>query len=357
MPTHYSQSARTGDEGIDFIRLTCTRSNALFLERPRQDIGIDGHIELLNQSGEPTGAIAFIQAKAGSSYISHTGNYQIKADRAHFETWSKYTNPVIGIVYNPSAQNAYWVSITEYLQSHPKNIQTGPYVIEAPLQQPFSQQQFAQLQTYIETQHAKLGKLSPQKLIDQYFSADAVAKIDCLTQLFSMYRWTSLICFFLHQVLRIEEEQSVLGQLIFLISFYRDYIDRPYYEFNSMPKDNPALKSLAQKCIAGYGRSEVIKMLSTIDENGLERGSIGNLIETQLEHIPGIENILREIAENRALESELRGYSVLILAGFLGYSDANFYHSLLENANDMFYIETLHWALEWGIDEPLDNDE
>jgi len=188
LPTHYSQSARTGDEGIDFIRLTCTRSNALFLERPRQDIGIDGHIELLNQSGEPTGAIAFVQAKAGLSYISNAGNYQIKTDKVHFETWSKYTSPVIGIVYNPSAQDARWVSITEYIQSHPNSIQTGPYVIEASAQQPFSQQQFTKLQIYIETQHAKLGILSPQKLIDQYFSADVVAKIDCLTQLLTPSR-------------------------------------------------------------------------------------------------------------------------------------------------------------------------
>jgi hypothetical protein len=62
---------------------------AIFLDRSQKDIGTDGYIELFNLNGEPTGAIAFIQSKGGLFYLSTTGLYQIKADKKHFETWSR----------------------------------------------------------------------------------------------------------------------------------------------------------------------------------------------------------------------------------------------------------------------------
>jgi Domain of unknown function (DUF4365) len=236
MPTRYSESDHMGDEAVNFIRTICTNSRqALFWDEPGKDIGIDAHLDLLNKNGEPTGAIALIQSKGGLSYIK-TGRYLIKADKKHFETWSKYNNPVIGIVYNPDLREARWVSISEHLQSHPNCIPEGPYVIEAPPDQPFSLEGFNKFYSYVTEQHAKLGSSTAQMLIDQYFSGDNITKVESLVQLFSFYRWTSLACFFFHQVLRVEEEPTILEQLTYFISFYRSYPDRFYNVKNTMPK-------------------------------------------------------------------------------------------------------------------------
>jgi hypothetical protein len=98
--------------------------------------------------------------------------------------------------------------------------------------------------------------------------------------------------------------------------------------------------------------------MSTIDEeNGLDRESFGQLVAAQLTHISDIENILCEIAKDSTLESQTRGYAILILAAFVGYSVASFYQSILEHENDSLIVETLHWALELEIDQPEENTE
>src|SRR3712207_6730689 len=90
-----------GDAGMDFIALTCSRSGAFFLPRPRQDVGVDGHVECRDAEGAPTGAIALVQSKAGTSDIPASGRCRVRADKGHFELWSRLTLPVIGVVYNP----------------------------------------------------------------------------------------------------------------------------------------------------------------------------------------------------------------------------------------------------------------
>ena len=362
MATHYSKSSHMGDKATNFIREICTNSEkALFIDSSEKDIGIDAHLDILFENGEPTGAFALIQSKGGLSRItiskrSKSEQYKIQADKKHFETWSRYKNPVIGIVYNPNRHDARWVSITEHLQSHPNCIETGPYVIYAPQDQPFSLEGFTKFQDYVMEHYNRLGNDSAQILIDQYFSGDTVQKYEFLVQLFNSYRWTSLSCFFFHQVLRIEEEPAILRELIYIIGAYQHFA---YHFTDTMPNHSASLKSLAQKCIAEFGKIEVLKMMTTIDEeHGLaDWDSIGYNIAMQLRPIPNIKGILRQIAGDSFLEPEMRGYAILILAAFLDYSDRSFYQSLLQNEIDSFVIETLYWALERGIENGEDEHE
>src|SRR5229473_7541338 len=115
MSTRYPESAHIGDEAINFIRCTCTDSRRAIFREMGKDIGIDGLIELLNQIGEDTGAYAWIQSK-GSSSPTTRDRYQLRADKKHFETWSKIKYPpVIGIVYNSVLKKARWVNISKHL--------------------------------------------------------------------------------------------------------------------------------------------------------------------------------------------------------------------------------------------------
>jgi len=358
-----------GDKATNFIREICTNSEkALFIDSSEKDIGIDAHLDILFENGEPTGAFALIQSKGGLSRItkskrSKSEQYKIQADKKHFETWSRYKNPVIGIVYNPNRHDARWVSISEHLQSHPNCIETGPYVIYAPQDQPFSLEGFTKFQHYVMEYHNRLSNDPAQILIDQYFSGDIVKKYESLVQLFNSYRWTSLSCFFFHQVLRIEEEPTILRELSFIIGAYQYYT---YHLTDTKYNQDTFLISLAQKCIAGYGKIEVLKMMTAFDEeeDGLEEGSIGQLVALQLKYIPNIKGILSEIARDRLVEPVKRGYAILILAAILDYSDRLFYQSLLQHEQSLlpnkinsFVIETLYWALEWVIEDDEDEHE
>ena len=273
MATQYSKSSHMGDKATNFIREICTNSEkALFIDSSEKDIGIDAHLDILFENGEPTGAFALIQSKGGLSRItkskqSKSEQYKIQADKKHFETWSRYKNPVIGIVYNPNRHDARWVSISEHLQSHPNCIETGPYVIYAPQDQPFSLEGFTKFQHHVMEHHNRLSNDPAQILMDQYFSGDIVKKYESLVQLFNSYRWTSLSCFFFHQVLRIEEEPTILRELSSIIGAYQYFT---YHLTDTKYNQDASLISLAQKCIAGFGKIEVLKMMTAIDEeNGV----------------------------------------------------------------------------------------
>jgi hypothetical protein len=121
-----------------------------------------------------------------------------------------------------------------------------------------------------------------------------------------------------------------------------------------MPENDVHLRSLAQKCFADFGEKEVLKMMSTVNQEN-EEHSLRELVAIQLKYIPNIKEILCVIAGDSFLEPLIRGYAILILAGFLDYFNASFYQSLLQSENDSYVIETLQWALEWGIEESAED--
>lgn len=341
-------STLVGDEGMDFIALTCSRSGAFFLPRIRQDVGIDAHLEIRDSDGKPTGAIALIQSKAGMSYISRAGEYFIRADKEHFAVWPRYRLSVIGVVYNPQKRDARWVNISAHLRSHPESIKNGPFRIVAPGSQPFSEEEFSQFQEAIEHAHVQLGSKLENDLVNDYLLGDDSGKEQALTELFAEYRWSALSCFFFHHALRIETEPLLIAYLTELISFYRHHDDRWYDAENVCP---PELKVLASKYISSFGEVEVIKILSIVDpETGFERGTLGQLVAIQICAITGARHILRQIVGNRTLRDIIRWGAVAVLVEYLGGLDRAFYKQCWWNEWDIDVANALEWALD-AIDE------
>jgi len=137
MATKHPKSAQTGDKGVAFVRSVISQVAALFREFNSSDVGIDAAIELLTDARESSGDFVLAQIKAGRSYIKN-GQFFVRADRDHFETWSRYSVPVIGIVCDVDNNEARWVDISEFLLKKPEIVSHGPYVIEAPATNPFS---------------------------------------------------------------------------------------------------------------------------------------------------------------------------------------------------------------------------
>jgi ribosomal protein S18 acetylase RimI-like enzyme len=142
MPTRYTPSAQTGEGGIALVRQITTEAGAIFRPFEVADLGIDAAIEFLTEQREPSGDIVLTQVKAGKSYIRQ-GRFYLDTDKDHFETWSRYAVPVIGIVCDLSRKEARWVDISAHLQQHPEAIEYGPYSLEAPATQAFSPAEFA----------------------------------------------------------------------------------------------------------------------------------------------------------------------------------------------------------------------
>jgi len=342
MPTKHPKANFIGEEGVDFIRLVCSRSNALFFERIREDIGIDGYIELLTPENHTTGILAHIQCKSGVSWITKGGRYQIKSDKKHFQTWNSYKPyPVIGIIYNPSQRIARWVDISKFLADNPNIIEDGPYIIEAPPNQIFNEERFHDFQEAIIKNYSFLGKPAIQELVDRYLNSTGLTKLRNLLHLVAAHPWSSITCLFLHQLYFIEDDENILGELPYFINMYRPHNDK-YHEYKyPIPESiKGSLYLLAQKCLDSYTEREVAKILSSIyliEHFQFVVTGIGYEVGDAIKFLTYGRRILCSIIGNSTYSTDIRDAALFVLIDFLEFSNTDFLISLMcEETNEDF---------------------
>ncbi|MBS2026228.1 MAG: DUF4365 domain-containing protein [Deltaproteobacteria bacterium] len=86
------------------------RWHCIWREQPIADFGIDGHIELVDESGRPTGQLVGVQVKSGSSYFttSDSSTVAFYASREHWAYWSTHALPVVVVLHNPESKETIW---------------------------------------------------------------------------------------------------------------------------------------------------------------------------------------------------------------------------------------------------------
>ena len=351
MSTRYPTSLFVGDEGMDYIALVCSRSHDLFLPRPRQDIGIDGHIEFLTRDGEATGAIAFVQSKAGTSYVDDKGRYVVKGNKAHFITWSRYHSVVLGVVYNPVKRDARWVDITAHLRSNPRLIETGPYTITAPQENIFSEDNFEQLRAYVQKIHNQTEQQPAHELMERFLNQEGSDVEEALTLLFTHYRGTRTVCFFVHNAIRLNLKPGIIEYLVYLMSFYRPDLDRLYTGEDIAPTH---LAPFAAYVIHDFEIREMIKMLAIIDpEEGVDRGTLGEMVALQFMEIDNVEAKLKRLVRDVTLDANARLHGLVILYDYFpteGKQMFRFYGEMLRKEQDPSIREVLLIILrDWEL--------
>lgn len=112
--------------GLDRIQIAVHEMKCLWRELNKDDIGIDGEIEVLapkpdGKGAVPTNKIIKVQAKSGKSYIKYDTpeSFQVPIDRDDLEYWNNSNYPIIFIVYHPEDDMLYWKDIKGYVKSTP----------------------------------------------------------------------------------------------------------------------------------------------------------------------------------------------------------------------------------------------
>ena len=117
--TKYLNTNATSKEGINFIKSIVDKANCIFNETQQQnDLGIDAQIELIKNE-IPTNSLIAVQVKSGNSFFKD--KKCILPVENHFEYWNKYPISVIGIVYVPEIEKAYWIDIKEYFEKNKRD--------------------------------------------------------------------------------------------------------------------------------------------------------------------------------------------------------------------------------------------
>jgi hypothetical protein len=105
-------------QGVLRVATLLNNAGLIFRETPNADVGIDGHIELVNVDGEATGASVAVQIKSGPSYLKKSGNaWAFYPEEKHALYWEMYPLPVILILHDPNSDLVYWDDVRLTLRS------------------------------------------------------------------------------------------------------------------------------------------------------------------------------------------------------------------------------------------------
>lgn len=111
-----------GGQGINLIERLIAEMGFVWRPTSTHDVGIDGEIEIRDPaSGRMAGFIIKVQSKAVSEFQTDSpSGFSYYADSADIQYWRSINTPVLLIVSKPSTEEAYWLSVRNYLQSRPE---------------------------------------------------------------------------------------------------------------------------------------------------------------------------------------------------------------------------------------------
>lgn len=119
-------------KGLDRISAMVHEMKCLWREINKDDVGIDGEIEVLrpktDEKGyEVTGGIIKVQAKSGASYIKEdkADSFSVPSKTDDFRTWYNAAFPTIFIIYHPKDDKLYWKEMRTYIKNT-KNVWQAP---------------------------------------------------------------------------------------------------------------------------------------------------------------------------------------------------------------------------------------
>jgi hypothetical protein len=122
-------------QGLDRISAVVHEMHCLFRETSRDDVGIDGEIEILAPKADgsgfvPTGGIVKVQSKSGSSYVIQDSptSFATPIKLVDLEYFRSGNFPVLYVVYHPAEDKLYWKEVKSYIQ-HTPDVWQAPYRI------------------------------------------------------------------------------------------------------------------------------------------------------------------------------------------------------------------------------------
>lgn len=295
---NYPKKKSIAKKGVNYVRQIFEDNNFIFHELHQEnEIGIDAIVEIITNE-KPMGELIALQIKSGNSYFNEKSNCCIIPIKKHYEYWKNFSLPLFGIVYIPSKRKAYWADIKNALQDLEENIKSIKYVISSLNE--FSESDF--LKIFVPYITKQIPILTFEECIRLFNSKKDEEEYVGTLILFKKFgdkkeTWDLFIDYF---------KKSNLNQISPKLIYYLSYVPGHQDLFwNNETLTNDSL-AYAKSLIGHFGEKEVIKLLNFIDENFIDRGSIGECVEAIISIIPNYKQILSSISEDINNEGDIR---------------------------------------------------
>lgn len=275
------------------------------------DVGIDGQIEIFNEDKTPKGEMIFVQIKTGNSYYKNK-KCIIPID-GHADYWKSLKLSVIGVVClldktNRNVINAYWVDIKKYLSNY-EGEKLSSIVFSANKCNEFNQEFFLKyFVPFVENRMPNIGFDEAKQLL-VLGNSDKQLGIRMLCQKHAQYIESWEILF----------NEYKLGMDSWELPFFYDSISYAFshpdhFYINGYYELSDKAKAYIKTLLYEFSISDIIAMLSIIEEEEIQRGTIGQTIEILISNIRDSNKKLLDIMGNKEISDEVRKRAEVILA-------------------------------------------
>lgn len=297
-------------EGINFVRSVVEGANCIFHEIHKEnDFGNDGIIEFV-ENEIVIGKSVAVQIKSGASYCSKN-TCTIPADKEHFVYWSRHSLTVLGIVYDPEERCAYWINISEYINNDHNLITSGPYSITFQKSDVYRFNKEAFERVFLPLFLRKPLQLDQETAIQWSLDADSEKHSLGIGTLLYLYRNDEKTWEVFFEILHKRPTEETDPYLVYIFSLIPGHPDIYWHKNNRI---EPWLEETIRRRIKRFGLTEVIKLLSFVDDNGVGRGTVGQGVEAIISILPDRDELLKGVVSTVEAEYQIRSSALLLIA-------------------------------------------
>lgn len=322
LPTRH-QNFTIEREGVNFITALFDRANCIFREIHREhDYGHDAVVGLVDGTKVLPKEIA-IQVKSGSSYVNGD-KCVIPSTKAQRNYWREHPLQTYGIVYDPTEKCAYWTDLKNQSPETLRKSDNHNITFTKHTLNKIDEYNFEKI--FLPKLIGKLPKLklseakgwSNSNDLDLHFLGLAVLKKHFSDQI---QVWDHFI-----ELFETRPIEKIDNFLIYILAHLNSHGDI-FFSGKSGWFLN-AEKSHIINRISNYSVDEVIKLLEISDEDGFERGSVGQSCGALIKLIKNYKNTIFKILENENYCNTLRFKAMCFLYGYF-YIDENQLEALI----------------------------
>lgn len=330
-PMKRPQTAGTASQGVYHVGKIVSSNNCVFQSIDQEnDVGNDAYIEFILEH-QTAGCCIAAQIKSGASYVSND-LFSIPSDSAHRQYWRTHILPVVGIVYNPESDIARWVDLTKYLKDYKET--GGRHAIPVPKGNIFNDDKFNEFRSHFLPYGSKYSDdlhfveaLAGLARID-----DFEAVLSSIRSLFAFHRNRTETWFCIISCLRYFRDSRIMQHLVVVLCHVPGHGDIFWGKNNIIEE---ATRKEAMALLRRLPtRDDVLAMITAIDENGIDRGQIGQCVHSIVEVVGGNVEMLTSLAADESVDEGSRYWAFLLMVIVLQQRDLPRTIALIERLKD-----------------------
>lgn len=303
MPKYLKRNV-TSKSGVNHARTVVESCNSIFHEiHQENDIGVDAIIEIIKNE-HPTGKMVALQIKSGESFFVR-GKCVIPIEN-HAKYWSNHHLPMFGIVYVPSLANAYWVDIKKYIA---ENKDTSTIKYKPTKANTFDAVDFKRVFVPTILKESPAG-FSFEDSVELFRSSNYDESFLGLLLLFRSYTdrkeaWDEFVNYLRQR--NADELPKIFPYFLAHIPWHPDI-------WGGNEKVTNETREYGKELLETLGKTEIVKLLSMIDDKGIDRGTVGQSVEAIISSLPQSKLYLAEIVNDNDIELNIRECAATIFA-------------------------------------------